>query len=74
MELVTPDRLRRSPRRAKHLRALGALLVAAAWVPAPAAAQSDNAIMRSQIVDAITVQNDADMDFGDIIGAPPAPW
>ena len=62
----------RQPRRGARLTprrcAAGGLLAAALLAPLPALAQSQNsALARTSIVDAITVQNDADMDFGDII-------
>lgn len=55
-------------RRTTRRRALAALLAAAALAPNPAAAQAqDNAVMRGQVLDTLVVNNDADMDFGDII-------
>ena len=55
--------------RAKASRIACALFAAATLAPLPAFAQvaQDHALMRSEIVDAATLQNDADMDFGDII-------
>src|SRR5690606_9019260 len=47
-------------------RAGTAWLAALALVPVPAAAQQDHALMRSEILDTTTIQNEADMDFGDI--------
>ena len=45
-----------------------AALSVAVLTPCPAAAQQqDHAFVRTEIVDTITLQNDADMDFGDII-------
>ena len=62
------SRRRHDGRRTTRRRALAALLGAAVFAPAPAAAQAqDNAVMRGQILDTLVVNNDADMDFGDII-------
>ncbi len=48
--------------------ALGALLVALALAPHPAAAQvRDTALMRGEIMQPLVVHNDADMDFGRIM-------
>jgi hypothetical protein len=54
--------------RTTRRRALAALSATLAFVPSPAAAQDqDSAVMRGQILDTLTVNNDADMDFGDIV-------
>lgn len=48
--------------------AVCALLAAVAFAPLPAAAQQqDHALSRAEILDTTTVENQADMDFGDII-------
>lgn len=67
MGLVTPGRPRRSTKSATGVCNAWALLAAVAFVPVPAAAQSENAIMRTQIHDAATLANDGDLDFGDIV-------
>lgn len=68
MRRGTSSRRRPSTRRSTRRRTLGALLAAAALAPAPAAAQAqDNALMTGEILDTLAVNNDADMDFGDII-------
>jgi hypothetical protein len=67
MGLVTPGRPRRSTKSATGVRRACALLAAAVCVPLPAAAQSDNAVMRSQVRAAASLSNDGDLDFGDII-------
>jgi len=67
MGLLTPGRLCRSTKGVRGVRLLCALLAAAAFTPVPAAAQQDNAVMRSQIHGAATLSNDADMDFGQIM-------
>lgn len=50
-------------------RAICALLAALALAPLPAAAQKaqGNALIQSEILDPMTLQNDADMDFGRIM-------
>lgn len=50
-----------------RLRAGSAWLALLALVPVPAAAQQDHALMRSEILDTTTIENEADMDFGDIV-------
>jgi hypothetical protein len=69
MEWGNPGRRRRDGRRTRRQRTLVALLVAAACVPLPAAAQQ-RAIgmtqMRAEILDAMTLNNGANMDFGRI--------
>jgi hypothetical protein len=67
MEWVNPGRRRRSTKEAARMHAGCLLLTAAVSVPLPAAAQQANALMRTQIHPTATLQNDADMDFGDII-------
>ena len=54
--------------RTRGRRAACALLAALALAPLPALAQQaqDHALMRSEILDAMIVQNEADLDFGDI--------
>jgi hypothetical protein len=55
-------------RRTTRQRALAALLAATVLAPHPTAAQDqDSAVMRGQILDTLVVNNDADLDFGDII-------
>lgn len=57
--------------RAWAARAAWMLLAVAALAPLPAAAQrQDFALMRSEIVNAATLINNADMDFGDIMPNP----
>lgn len=62
-EPATPD-----GRWTRRQRATCALLAAAALAPVPATAQQQAyATMAAEILDPATLQNDADMDFGDII-------
>jgi hypothetical protein len=69
MGWVNPGRQRRVAKTAMCGRAACVLLIPAvtAWASAPAAAQQANALTRTQIHPTATLQNDADMDFGDII-------
>jgi hypothetical protein len=70
MEWGNSSRRRPGGRRTTGQRVLCALLVALALAPLPAAAQQrvqGRGMMRSEILAPVTVQNDADMDFGDII-------
>jgi hypothetical protein len=54
--------------RARAVCAAIALLVAAVFAPLPAAAQQQaSAITRTEIVDASSIRNGGDMDFGDIL-------
>jgi hypothetical protein len=63
--------LRRARRRSRASggRAAGALLVAIALAPATALAQVDTdfAIVRGEILDTMVVENEADLDFGDLV-------
>jgi len=63
--------LRRARRRlrASGERAACALLVAVALAPAPALAQVDTdfALVRGEILDTMVVENEADLDFGDLL-------
>lgn len=55
-------------RRGKGERATSALVAALLLAPLPAAAQAvDSAFTRGEILDTMTVENEADMDFGDIL-------
>lgn len=64
----TPSRPRFRKRPTTRQRAACALFAAALLAPLPAAGQAvDHALMRAEILDVTTVQNEADMDFGDII-------
>lgn len=54
-------------REAKGRCAACVLLAAAALAPVPASAQQDVARQRAEILDPMTVENEADMDFGDIV-------
>lgn len=64
----TPSRLRLKKRPTMRERAAGALLAATLLVPVPAAAQAvDHALMRAEILDTAVLENEADMDFGDLI-------
>jgi hypothetical protein len=67
MGWVNPGRQRRSTKSATRACAICVLLGPAAWTPVPAAAQQANALTRTQIHPTATLQNDADMDFGDIV-------
>ena len=64
-----PSRRRSEGRRTTARRAACALLAAIALAPLPAVAQAarDNALLTAEILDPMTVQNPADMDFGDIV-------
>jgi hypothetical protein len=66
MEWGNPIRRRANARRTWWQHALGVLLAAMAFAPLPAAAQQGQsyAIVRSEILDSITVINNADMYFG----------
>lgn|SRR5688572_15914061 len=57
-----------SKRPIMRLRAAFALVAAVLLAPLPAAGQAqDHALMRSEVLDTIVIEHDADMDFGDII-------
>jgi hypothetical protein len=61
-------RLPDGTRRARAKRRACAVLAAAALAPLPAAAQQQaHPLMTAEIVDTLSVRNDADMDFGGII-------
>lgn len=69
MEWGKPDRRRHERWRTKWQRTLCALLLAVALAPLPAAAQQGQsyAVVRADIMDAMTVVNNADMYFGVIV-------
>lgn len=49
-------------------RAFGALVASLLLAPVPALGQADDhALMRSEILDSLVLENEADMDFGDLI-------
>ena len=66
MEWGKPSQRRANARRTGWQRAMGVLLLAAAFAPLPAAAQQGQsyAVVRADIMDAMTVVNNADMYFG----------
>jgi hypothetical protein len=70
MDWGNPRRRRPERRRSTRQRAFCALIVAAALAPLPAAAQQravGQAVSRGEILDPMTLNNDADMDFGRIV-------
>ena len=63
-----PRRPRPCERPTVRRRAFGALVASLLLAPVSALAQAnDHALMRTEILDSLVLENDADMDFGDLI-------